>query len=224
MKVLIIVAHADDEALGCGGAIAKHVKAGDDVSIIFMTNGVSSRNEADTEYKDITNRELAKKASLKILGINKHWQLNFPDNKMDIIPLLEIVQQIEPIIKEVFPEIIYTHFAFDLNIDHQITHSAVMTASRPQLNSSVKKILSFEVLSSSEWGSPYKPRFSPQYFINISDEWETKLKALKCYDLEMRKPPHSRSYQCIEALAIFRGETNGFNKAEAFQVERILEY
>jgi len=218
-NVLVVAAHADDESLGCGGAIARHVSKGDSVTVMFMTDGVSSR---DTNSDYITLRESASSQAMAILGVSDIRQSNFPDNKMDSITLLDVVKDIEVVINDIKPEIVYTHFAHDLNVDHRVTHSAVMTACRPQSWSSIKKILSFEVLSSTEWNSPTAIQFIPNYFVDISDFWEQKLEALKCYHEEMRVFPHSRSYECVEALAVLRGATNGLFKAEAFYVERIL--
>ena len=218
-KVLVVVAHADDEVLGCGGAISRHISLGDEVTIIFMTNGVGSRHDNKDE---IERRQTAATLALKKLGVTTFHQFDFPDNQMDSIPLLTFVQAIEGVLNSIKPSIIYTHFLHDLNVDHQVTNKAVMTACRPQAQSTVRKVLSFEILSSTEWNSPSVFSFTPQYIVDISKEWSKKLSALKCYNEEMRSFPHSRSYEAVEALAILRGATNGFEKAEAFFVERIL--
>jgi LmbE family N-acetylglucosaminyl deacetylase len=220
-SVLVIAAHADDEALGCAGTIAKHIKHGDKITVVFMTDGVSSRVTCENINED--DRKGSAEKAMKILGVSDLRQYSFPDNKMDSLPLLDIVKVIENIISEVKPSIIYTHFAHDLNIDHRVTHAAVMTACRPQPGASVKKILSFEVLSSTEWNSPSHQTFLPQYIVDITEFWDKKLAVLRCYHDEMRDFPHSRSYECVEALATLRGATHGFKKGEAFFVERILD-
>jgi len=220
-NVLVIAAHADDEALGCGGTIAKHIANGDIVHIIFMTNGIDARDNSSNN--DTTLRISALKQAMTVLGVDAYQCFDFPDNQMDSIALLTIVKAIEGIINKFQPSIVYSHFAHDLNIDHQITHQAVMTACRPIKGSSVKKILSFEVLSSSEWRLTSSPNFQAQYIVDISQYWQKKEQALLCYQEELRDFPHSRSIKCIEALATLRGATHGFAKAEAFQVERILE-
>jgi len=220
-SILVIAAHADDEALGCGGTIAKHIANGDTVNVIFMTNGVSSR--ADSADNDENERKSAMIQALKVLGVQDYQCFDFPDNQMDSIPLLSIVKAIESIIKKFKPIIVYSHFANDLNVDHRITHQAVMTACRPIKGNSVKKILSFEVLSSTEWQSPNMTSFKAHYIVDISDYWQQKKYALSCYQEELRSSPHSRSLSCIEALATLRGESHGFSKAEAYQVERILD-
>ena len=221
-RVLVVVAHADDEALGCGGTIAKHISLGDAVTVIFMTNGVASRQGLVNTGTEVKERQNAAISALQELGVTNFQQFAFPDNQMDSVALLDVVQVVETVISSFKPSIVYTHFLHDLNIDHQITNKAVMTACRPQVRSSVQRIFSFEVLSSSEWNSPSTFSFKPQYIVDISEQWPKKLRALKCYEDEMREFPHSRSYEAAEALAILRGATNGYEKAEAFFVERIL--
>ena len=68
-KILVIASHPDDEVLGCGGTIAKHVFNKDVVDIIFLTNGISSRNYYGKNLKKkIDNRKLsAKRAANKSL-------------------------------------------------------------------------------------------------------------------------------------------------------------
>jgi N-acetylglucosamine malate deacetylase 1 len=221
-RILVIAAHPDDEVLGCGGVIAKHTHEGSEVFIAFMTNGVSSR-ECEEIEKNIDLRKQASIRALKNLNITNYKYLNFPDNKMDSVPLLDVVKSIELLIDDFQPNIIYTHYHNDLNIDHRVTNRAVITATRPQSNCCVKKILTFEILSSTEWTSSAGPHFIPNYIVDVSNYWSKKMDALECYIEEMRDHPHSRSFDTVNALATLRGATNGYKKAEAFFVERILE-
>jgi len=220
-NVLVVAAHPDDEALGCGGTIAKHIAQGDFVCVVFMTAGVSSRDNSSNNDTEL--RRLAMEQALATLGVHNFHCYDFPDNQMDSVPLLSVVKCIEELLERYQPSIVYSHFAHDLNIDHRITHQAVMTACRPIKGSSVKKILSFEVLSSTEWQSPSTPNFQGQYIVDISQYWSKKEQALQCYQEELRQFPHSRSLECIEALATLRGASHGFFRGEAFQVERILD-
>ena len=153
-----------------------------------------------------------------MLGVATLTMHSLPDNKMDTIPLLEIVRMIEVHIQNMRPDIVYTHHAGDLNIDHRITHQAVMTACRPLPGCSVKTILCFEVPSSTEWGQG----FEPNWFVDIGDTWEKKVLALQEYDSEMRVHPHPRSYDGAWHLASWRGATVGVEKAEAFMVARAI--
>ena len=218
-NILVVAAHADDEALGCGATMAKHVANGDNVYTCFLTNGVGARQ---SDAVEVDKRNLAAEQAGVALGVSKSFSFDFPDNKMDTVALLDLVQAIEGVINEVQPSIIYTHFQHDLNIDHQLTHKAVMTACRPQTGHPVKAIYSFEVLSSTEWQSVSNPSFRPNVTINVEKSFDKKIKALQCYQVEMRAFPHSRSYEAVESLAVLRGATHGFKKAEAFQLERLL--
>ena len=218
--VLLVAAHSDDEVFGCGGTIAKHTASGDKVHVMFMTNGVGSRN---TSFKEIQERREASQDVANILGISSIQQFEFPDNKMDSIALLDVVQSIEKVIDKLQPKIIYTHHAGDLNIDHQLTHKAVMTACRPQPEFCVREIYAFEVLSSTEWNTPGVRVFSPNIFINITDYIGIKKRVLEVYSEEMRQPPHSRSIDNILRLNSLRGNSIGVDHAEAFMLLRAIK-
>jgi LmbE family N-acetylglucosaminyl deacetylase len=197
-KILIIVAHPDDEVLGCGATITKHAKCGDKVQVVFLTDGFGSRGNG-------YNRDNSAEDASKVLGCESPIFLNLPDNQLDTIALLDIVKKIEEMVEDFQPSIIYTHNFGDLNVDHQITHKAVMTACRPQPDFCVKEIYSFEVLSATHWQSPSMGNaFIPNYFVDVSGFMDNKIKALQCYDGEMRDPPHARSYKSVENLAKFR--------------------
>ncbi len=218
-KILIVAAHPDDEILGCGGSIIKW-KDNYDINVIFMTDGVSSRG------KNIIKKKKRKNSCLRLfnkLKLNKPIFLNFPDNEMDKVSLLKIIKKIEIILNKLRPEIILTHYAECLNIDHRLTHQAVITACRPLKNSSVKKILSFEVLSSTEWAKFKGKQFEPNYYVDITKHFADKINALKFYKTELRKYPHSRSLIAVEALAKYRGVSSGVKYAEAFFLNRFLE-
>ena len=218
-KVLIIVAHPDDEILGCGGTIARHIESQDDVHVIFTSDGVTSRRNVN--HKEVSKRKQNAKNASDILGVkNKPIFLGFPDNRMDTIALLEVVQALELVINKIKPKIVYTHHSGDLNIDHQITHQAVITACRPQPGFSVEEIYSFEVLSSTEWST--NNTFIPNYFVDISSVLELKMSAIKAYNDELRDFPHARSIESITALAKYRGASMGMTAAEAFKIERLL--
>lgn len=220
-KILIVAAHADDEVLGCGGTIARHVAEGDAVHVIFMADGVGSRG--DEQITELEARNQARDAALKILGVIEWHALDFPDNRMDSVPLLDVVQALEPIVRKIQPERVYTHHHGDLNVDHRVTHQAVLTACRPLPGSSVREILAFEVMSSTEWATPGLAPFIPNAFVDISAYLPKKLEALAAYELEMRPAPHSRSVEHIEALARHRGHSMGVAAAEGFEVVRVVE-
>ena len=145
---------------------------------------------------------------------------------MDSVDFLDVVKKVEEIIKKFKPKIIYTHHPSDLNIDHSIVHRAVITASRPTPNHIVKKILMFEIMSSTNWAiknTKYKNFFNPNYFIDISNVLNKKLSLLRYYKTEMKTWPHSRSIKSIKVLANHRGSSVGVEAAEAFELVRNLK-
>lgn len=219
-KVLVIAAHSDDEALGCSGTIAKHVAAGDEVHVLFMTDGVGARNN---DLAKVEERKNSAFKAMKILNVSSMQNLDFADNRMDTIALLDVTQAIEKKINELQPEIIYTHHNGDLNIDHQITHKAVMTACRPQPDLCVKEIYNFEVLSSTEWQCPGIHPFHPNVYVDITDFIDTKKQVLIAYTDEMRAPPHSRSIENAFRLNAYRGNVIGKQYAEAFVLIRLIK-
>jgi len=145
--------------------------------------------------------------------------LGLPDNRLDTVPLLDVVKHIEAFVDEIGPDIVYTHHAGDLNIDHRIVHLATLTACRPLPGSTVKSLLCFETPSSSEWGSD-KPSFAPNKWVNIHETIQQKVDALGAYGQEMRPFPHARSIEAIRALAKMRGASVGLSAAESFMIIR----
>lgn len=223
-RVLIVAAHPDDELIGCAGAIARHVDNGDDTAILIMAEGSTSRGKnRDLEKHKTQLKELmeqARKAS-KILGVEEIEFAGLGDNRMDSYDLLDIVKVIEEKIAKFRPTIVYTHHRGDLNIDHRVTHDAVLTACRPVNGEQPNKLMVFETLSSTEWNNPnVNSQFNPQIFINIKEQWPKKIAALSVYKTEMRNFPHPRSIDAIESLAKYRGSTCHFEYAEAFMLVR----
>jgi len=221
-SVLIVAAHPDDEILGCGGTIARHVAKGDEVNIIILAEGATSRSESGVGR----NHELeldslggAAREAAKILGANTPRFIGLPDNRMDSVDLLEVVKHIETAISEFRPATVYSHHGGDLNIDHQITLRAVMTACRPLPGTTVNRLLAFETVSSTEWSIPsVDAPFIPNCYVDISDFIETKTAALDAYSMEMRTFPHPRSTTNVINLARVRGADVGVEAAEAFMI------
>lgn len=216
-KVLVVAAHPDDEVLGCGGTMAKHVDQGDQVKIIILGEGVTSRGSKPDEraLKDL--RQCSVRAN-KHLGVTDITFGKLPDNRLDVMCLLDIVKYIETCALKFKPEIVYTHSAGDLNIDHKITSQAVSTAFRPIPGSLVRYIANFEVPSSTEYGDGFKPTlFNP-----IQKQLVRKLRALKAYKSEMREFPHPRSLDYVNYLARVRGSQVGKQACEAFELVRMI--
>ncbi len=223
-KVLVIAAHPDDEILGCGGTILKRVAKGDKVYSLCLGEGISSR---------YLKRELVKKEKLtslhdcyikaaKLMGFKKSWLNKFPDNRFDSVDLLDIIKVIEKVKKEIKPQIIYTHFENDLNIDHRITFQAVITACRPVSEESVKEIYSFETPSSTEWTSSHsgENHFRPNVFVDIKGTIDKKINIMKVYKSEIKKYPHPRSLKALRIVAQRWGIVCGLKYAEGFILVR----
>lgn len=220
-KILVVAAHPDDEVLGCGGSLSIHQKKGDKIFLLFMTNGVSSRN--NYKANEIKKRKQMANIVSKKLDVKKTFYLDFYDNELDKVSLLTITKKIEEVLKVVKPNLIYTHSFSDLNIDHQKTFEATMTACRPQPNFYVKEIYSFEIPSSTGWHHYKLKNFSPNLYIDISNEYLNKKKLLKIYSKEMRKKPHARSIEAVMNLSKYRGSQVGLFNAEAFEVIRLIK-
>lgn len=219
--ILAIVAHPDDEVLGCGGALALHAASGDDVTVVILADGKSSRG-AEAGHR-VAGRESAAHDAARILGARSVLLHGFPDNQLDTRSQLELAKAVEAHIAALKPDVVFTHHAGDLNVDHRRTHEAVVTACRPQHGHPVKTLLFFEIPSSTEWQvAGAASAFVPNWFVDISTTLATKLKALRAYDAEMRAWPHPRSYEGVEHLARWRGATVGCHAAEAFILGRAI--
>lgn len=220
-RILIIAAHPDDEILGCGATVARLIKEGYEAYTLILGEGMTSRDperNINKREKDIDELKKHMQRANDIIGVKKVFAFDFPDNRFDTVPLLDIVKTIEKVKNMVKPYVIFTHYEKDLNIDHQITYKAVITATRPLENENTKEIYSFEVLSSTEWNYPLS--FSPNVFFDIGDTLALKLKAMTEYKLELREYPHPRSLEGMEIRAKQRGMEVGMYFAEAFECAR----
>ncbi|MCD9022320.1 PIG-L deacetylase family protein [Cohnella silvisoli] len=226
-KVLVIAAHPDDEILGCGATMAKHKHDGDEVSVVILAEGLTSRDEyrdRSTRSKDLSELGAAAYKANEILGVDSVTLEEFADNRMDSVDRLEIIKKVEFLLDKYRPDVVYTHHIGDVNIDHRRIHEAVLTACRPiPGNHRVNHLLYFEVPSSTEWMTPGSaPHFAPNWFVDVSDTLELKLKALEAYHTEMREWPHTRSIKAVDHLARWRGATISRDAAEAFVLGRTM--
>lgn len=210
--VLVIAAHPDDELLGTAGTLKRLVDQGNRVVSIITANG---RKEEAHRIQ-----QLARKAN-KEIGIKEVIFLEHPNLELEMMPLHLFTKEIEKLIDIYQPTKIFTHHYGDLNIDHQITFQAVLTAVRPLPNRQSIELITFETVSSSEWNTHTNDKqFKPNYYVNISSEIFQKIASLKHYEVEMREFPHPRSYEGVKHLASVRGMTVGVPYAEAFEVIR----
>ncbi|MBW8015828.1 MAG: PIG-L family deacetylase [Planctomycetes bacterium] len=221
-KILVIAAHPDDEILGCGGTMAKLAQQGDDIYTLILGKGIAARGLKEQDVaKETEYLSSCMTSANQTVGSKEVFSFDFPDNSFDSIALLEIVKVIEEVKNKVKPDTIFTHYYDDLNIDHRLTFEAVITATRPMADESVKAIYSFETMSSTEWKYPLS--FSPNTFFDISETIDVKLKALEYYKSEMREFPHPRSLEAVELFARNWGVKTGLKFAEAFECVRCIK-
>lgn len=223
-NILVIAAHPDDEVLGCGGTIAQLSEA-NSVQIAILGEGATSRvsqpSQAGPDW--VGSLETDARNAAKVLGVPRISFEGLPDNRFDELPLLDVVKRVERLIEESAPDTIYTHHPGDLNIDHQITFRAVLTASRPIPGCTIREIYSFEIPSSSEWAfGQTGPIFKPNVFVDIESTIETKIKGMECYAGEVRPFPHPRSPEALRAIARRWGSVAGLEYAEAFELIRSI--
>lgn len=219
-RVAAIFAHPDDEILGCGGAMAMHADKGDEVHILILATGLASR--AAPTGDALAELRSHAEAAAKVVGARSIEFGAFPDNAMDSVPLLDIVKCVESFVGRHQPDVIYTHHRGDLNVDHRCTHDAVATARRLLPGNRPVEILACEVLSSTEWGLPSGPVFTPTDFLDIATALDRKVEAMCCYAGEIRDWPHPRSERGIRTLAHLRGAQCGRDAAEAYMTVRRL--
>ena len=224
--ILVVAAHPDDEVLGCGGTIARHADYGDQVQVLIVAEGSTSRQQERDRAQvkgELTALAKAAKAAGSILGAANVELLDLPDNRLDSLDRLDLIKRIEEHVDHHKPDCVYVHHAGDVNVDHRRLHEAVVTACRPMPGNVVRRLLSFEVASSTEWQPPGSASaFQPNWFVDISAQWERKREALAVYVSEMRDWPHARSLKAVEHLARWRGAQVGVEAAEAFCLLRQL--
>ena len=220
MKYLLVVAHPDDEVLGCGASIYKWTRNGDTVDVCIMSAEAKARafRPEDNELEDDTHKALA------YIGVGKEYEGTFPNIEMNTVSHLKLVQHIESAIKESEPDIIITHHPADTNNDHLQTSMACQEAvrlfqRRPEVKP-IRELWYMEVPSATEWSvNSAMNRFMPNCYVEVGkDGVDAKVKALSMYRGVMRPYPHPRSKEAIEGFASYRGSQSGCNYAEAFEL------
>lgn len=227
-KILVVVAHPDDELLGLGGTLAylaKHSSV--KIRVVILGEGITSRSDS-RDIKSWENQLKKHRQNIEdaknILGYHQLSCHQLPDNRFDHVDLLDIVKIIEKERHEFNPDILFTHHGGDLNVDHQKAFEAVMVASRPVNQDNLKAIITFETPSSTEWQSSDDPRvFRPNFFFELTKKYiEKKSLAMECYEYEKRVYPHPRSPEALHILAQNRGISVGKEYVEAFCIIKLI--
>lgn len=218
-RLLIAAAHPDDEVLGCFATAAKLIQMGYEVFTLILGRGKTARGETTAAELEQLDREM-KKAN-GVIGVKEIFTYDFPDNMFDSVPLLKVVKAVEEVKRVVAPNIIITHHSSDINIDHRIVYSAVMTAARPIAKEKTQAIYSMCVPSSTEWNSYTKESaFIPNVFVDVTDTINLKLKVMEEYASELRDYPHPRSLRYLKDLAALNGAAVGLKFSENFRLVR----
>ena len=218
-KALIVVAHPDDEALGCGATAAALRHADVEVRTCILSGQVSARGLRPSDSELLADTRRAHEA----LGLEPPIMGDFPNIMFNTVPHINLVQFIEAALMETRADVIFTHHPADLNDDHTQTSRACQAAARlfqrrtdfPPL----RALYFMEVLSSTDWSfAAGAGGFVADTFYEIGEEWlKLKLNALAAYRGVMRPFPHPRSEEIVRALAAYRGGQAGVRYAEAFQ-------
>lgn len=220
-KVLVIAAHPDDETLGIGGTIQKYKVNGNSVDVLILTDGVSARHDKMELQKDAAQKACA------FLGVDNLFFTDFKDQRLDEVALIDVIMPIEKIMKQVKPDIVYTHHGGDVNQDHRVAFEATLVAVRPHPMQTVKELYCYEVPSSTEWAPNTSGwSFAPNIYEDISNYIQNKLKALEFYTQtfksEIPRYPHPRSFEAVKTMAKANGIKVGREYVEAFQLIRTI--
>jgi LmbE family N-acetylglucosaminyl deacetylase len=214
-NVLVIAPHPDDETLGCGGALLRHIHSGDKVHWLIATALGVDRFSAER----IEQRKLEIEAVSSAFGFSSTTQLGFETTQLDRYPIDEIVSKIGKCVTETKPEIIYLPFPGDAHTDHGIIYAAATATTKWFRYPSVKRVLCCEIISETDFGlAPDTLPFKPNSYVEISPWLNKKLEIMRLYNGEMGEHPFPRSEQAIRSLAILRGSQCGAPAAEAFML------
>jgi len=216
MRVLVVAAHADDEVLGPGGTILRHVEAGDDVTVLIACLGEHLSYDAEqTASLHAAARKVSELLSVR-LAVGR-----LPDQGLDTISLPRVVEVVDREVREADAEIVYTHHWADINRDHRVLGEATVVATRPYAAPGVRAVRCFETPSSTEWGAAAGlPPFVPNMFVDVSHTLQAKIDAFVRYESEVRPPPHPRSPSALADRARYWGSVSGLDAAEPFVVTR----
>jgi N-acetylglucosamine malate deacetylase 1 len=225
MRHLIVATHPDDEVLGVGGTIARAVAAGEEVHVCYVTACYQPRpDEPDLpRYADGEREERQREAreSASLLGVKGVHFLDLPNNTLDQVPHAALNRRIGACVEEVRPEILYVNHGGDVHKAHRLVYEACVVVARPLPGAVVRRLLAYEVPSSTEWGGgAFGAPFVPNVYVDVSPFLERKLRALEAYRSEVRAYPHRRSVEAVRLHAAARGSEVGVEAAEAFMLVR----
>lgn len=213
MRVLVISAHPDDETIGAGGALLRHVADGDEVHWCIVTQPHSPAWPESA--METANRQIDAVSSA--YGMKSVHRLGFPTVQLNTVPYNELSKAIQNVIDEIEPEVVYLPPGSDLNLDHRIVSECGLVATRPLPGCPVKEVLAYEISTTSRyWDTP----FVPNIYVDIGPYLKRKIESMRLFDAEVMAWPHPRSPEGLEVLAKERGMAVGVEAAECFQLIR----
>ena len=220
-KVIVISAHPDDETLGVGGTLLKHKNNGDEIFWIIITD-IFEKDGSSKERVNSRKKEIDMVSSM--YGFSKVYKLGYSTAKLNTTHIPELIHSISEIFIEVSPEVIYCMNRSDAHSDHRIIFDATFSCTKSFRYPTIKKILMYECISETEFAPALIEKvFVPNYFVDITDYIDDKLKIMKVYESELSKPPFPRSIENIKALALFRGSSVGVKYAESFHMLKYID-
>jgi LmbE family N-acetylglucosaminyl deacetylase len=220
MKVLVVAPHPDDEVLGCGGVMARHAAAGDEVYVAVVGRGIPEKFSDESVAR--SRAELAR--AHRVLRVTDCRFLDFPVPRLDTVPGHELADSLGQLFSQWQPQTIYLPHHGDIHTDHGHVHTAGLVAARPMGGCPIRRVLAYETLSETEWARPGADTvFQPTVFIDIEPFLEQKIEAMSCYQSKLVPAPHPRSLETIRALARLRGSTAHLEAAEAFMLIREIQ-
>lgn len=215
-SVLIVAPHADDETLGCGGTLLRHISEGDKVHWLIVTG---MRRSGQFTKAQIRKRDLEIKRVFAAYGFDSTQVLEFPATQLDHAPLNTVINRIGEVIKKLSPDSIYVPYRGDLHSDHTVFFDATAACAKWFRNGSISRLLVYETRSETDFAlNPAAGGFRPNVFVDISKYLAKKIKILNIYESEMGDFPFPRSEKAVRALASLRGAASGFLSAEAFML------
>src|SRR5260370_4770332 len=213
----------EDEILGCGATMTRLAREGHEVRIAIIAEGMSSRyaHREEADQQQLRHLHTRAQQAADMVGAKELVLCKLPDNRLDTVPLLDVVRTVEELVERFRPETIYTHHPGDLNVDHGAVHRAVLTATRPVSGQCVGEVYAFQVPSSTDGAFQHiEPSFRPNVFVDVAESLETKIAALRCYDTETPTFPHPRSAEALRAIATRWGSVVGLQAVEGFGLIR----
>mgnify|MGYP000097488004 FL=1 len=225
-RILVLAPHNDDETLGVGASMAKHVDRGDEVFVSILTS-IGEDNPVMKPNKPEIRAETKK--AMEILGVDYKNVIyrDLPNVLLHDEPMYKVNKVVVDVVKEVEPDILYIPFINDLHKDHREIVYAAQVAARTctEFGRKIKEVLMYETLSETHWNIECtEGGFLPNVYNEIYDYLDIKLKAVRAYKSQLKHFPDVRSIDALKSLAIFRGAISGMRAAEAFMLVRKLSY